>query len=93
MKSHPDSVTVSFGVQITDHDRLNTLYSLLLAGKENCVGEATKVPEQDTFKFEPDPTPVKPDESDKPEPEPEPQSKLSRMKRLLTKLDRMFNEE
>lgn len=93
VKSHPDSVTVSFGVQITDHDRLNTLYSLLLAGKENCVGEATKAPEQDTFKFEPDPTPVEPDESDKPESEPEPQSKPSWMKRFLTTLDGMFNEE
>ena len=53
MKGHPESVTVSFGVQITDHDRLNTLYSLLLAGKENCVGEIAKAPEQNEFVFEP----------------------------------------
>ena len=52
VKGHPESVTVSFGVQITDHDRLNTLYSLLLAGKENCVGELSKAPAQDVFDFE-----------------------------------------
>ena len=40
-------------MQITDHDRLNTLYSLLLAGKENCVGEIAKAPEQNEFVFEP----------------------------------------
>ena len=52
VKGHPENVTISFGLQVTDHDRLNTLYSLLLAGKENCVGEAAKAPAQTEIDFE-----------------------------------------
>ena len=52
MKGLPENVTVSFGVQTGDPDRLNTLYGLLLAGKENCVGEASEDPVQKTFDFE-----------------------------------------
>ena len=52
VKGLPENVTVSFGVQTGDPDRLNTLYGLLLAGKENCVGEASEDPVQKTFDFE-----------------------------------------
>ena len=52
-KGLPENVTISFGVQVGEPDRLYTLYALLLEGKENCVGEETKAPAQDTFDFEP----------------------------------------
>ena len=52
-KGLPENVTISFGVQVGEPDRLYTLYALLLEGKENCVGEESKVPAQDTFDFEP----------------------------------------
>ena len=51
MKGLPENVTISFGLQVGDPDRLYTLYGLLLAGKENCVGEASKSPAQDLFDF------------------------------------------
>jgi len=51
-KGLPDNVTVSFGVQVGEPDRLYTLYALLLAGKENCVGELSEAPMQKTFDFE-----------------------------------------
>ena len=52
-KGLPENVTISFGVQVGEPDRLYTLYALLLEGKENCVGEESKAPAQDTFDFEP----------------------------------------
>ena len=52
-KGLPENVTISFGVQVGEPDRLYTLYSLLLEVKENCVGEESKAPAQDTFDFEP----------------------------------------
>lgn len=52
-KGLPENVTISFGVQVAEPDRLYTLYALLLEGKENCVGEESKAPAQDTFDFEP----------------------------------------
>ena len=61
VKGLPENLNVSFGVQTGDPDRLNTLYGLLLAGKENCVGEASEDPVQKTFTF---------DEDKKDEPEP-----------------------
>ncbi|MBO7471275.1 MAG: cell division protein FtsA [Bacteroidaceae bacterium] len=51
-KGLPENVTISFGVQVGEPDRLYTLYSLLLAGKENCVGELSKTPAQGTLDFE-----------------------------------------
>ena len=51
-KGLPENVTISFGVQVGEPDRLYTLYALLLEGTENCVGEESKVPAQDTFDFE-----------------------------------------
>ena len=51
MKGLPENVTISFGLQVGDPDRLYTLYGLLLAGKENCVGEASKSPAQNLFDF------------------------------------------
>ena len=62
-KGLPENVSVSFGVQVGDPDRLNTLYALLLAGKENCVGELSEDPVQKTFDFE---------KKEEPDPEPEP---------------------
>lgn len=52
-KGLPENITISFGVQVGEPDRLYTLYALLLEGKENCVGEESKAPAQDTFDFEP----------------------------------------
>jgi cell division protein FtsA len=63
VKGLPENVSVSFGVQVGDPDRLNTLYALLLAGKENCVGELSEDPVQKTFDFE---------KKEEPDPEPEP---------------------
>jgi cell division protein FtsA len=51
-KGLPENILVSFGVQAGDPDRLYTLYGLLLAGKENCVGELSEAPVQNTFDFE-----------------------------------------
>ena len=51
-KGLPENVTISYGVQVGDPDRLYTLYGLLLAGKENCVGELSEDPVQKTFDFE-----------------------------------------
>ena len=52
VKGLPENISISFGVQAGDPDRLYILYALLLAGKENCVGEATEDPVQKTFDFE-----------------------------------------
>lgn len=51
-KGLPENVTISFGLQVGDPDRLYTLYGLLLAGKENCVGEASEQPVQVTIDFD-----------------------------------------
>lgn len=101
VKGHPENVTVSFGVQITDHDRLNTLYSLLLAGKENCVGEAPKAPAQDLFDFgdskhkeEPE-EPVKPEEPQEPEQleEPDKPKKPSAFGRIWKTFEKMLSDD
>ena len=99
VKGHPENVTVSFGIQITDHDRLNTLYSLLLAGKENCVGEAAKVPAQTEMDFEPkqeepekkveQPAEGKTDPDEKPEKPKGP----SALKRIWSTFERMLSDE
>ena len=98
VKGHPENVTVSFGVQITDHDRLNTLYSLLLAGKENCVGEAPKAPAQDLFDFDKKDEPeVKPEPEEPKEPEtktkPEKPKKPSTFKLLWNQLKDMLSDD
>ena len=64
-KGLPDNVTISYGVQVGDPDRLYTLYGLLLAGKENCVCELSDTPAQTTFDF---------DSDKKPEPSVEPEN-------------------
>ena len=74
-KGLPENITISFGVQVGEPDRLYTLYALLLAGKENCVGEASEDPVQKTFDFEKkeeekkevvEPEPEQPKEPEKP---------------------------
>ena len=89
-KGLPDNVNVSFGVQVGDPDRLYTLYSLLLAGKENCVGEVSEDPVQKTFDFEkkeePEPeileTPEEPETQEEPE-KPKKQSSFSRVWKMI----------
>ena len=99
VKGHPENVTVSFGIQITDHDRLNTLYSLLLAGKENCVGEAAKVPAQTEMDFEPKQEEaekkVEPSAEEKsgPDEKPEKPKGPSTLSRWWKKLDDLFSDE
>lgn len=66
-KGLPENVNVAFGVQVADPDRLYSLYSLLLSGKENCVGEAAVTPQQSELNFDAGKT------EPEPEPEPEPQ--------------------
>ena len=101
VKGMPENVTVSFGVQVGDPDRLNTLYALLLAGKENCVGEASETPAQGELDFdkkiedeEPEEV-LKPEEQDEPEEtvEPEKPKKPSTFSRLWQKLGDMLSDE
>lgn len=89
-KGLPDNVNVSFGVQVGDPDRLYTLYSLLLAGKENCVGEVSEDPVQKTFDFEKkeEPAPEIPETPEEPETQEEPekpkkQSSFSRVWKMI----------
>ena len=96
-KGLPDNVNVSFGVQIGDPDRLYTLYSLLLAGKENCVGEVSEDPVQKTFDFEKkeEPAPEVPDVKETPEvPEPqEKEKKPSAFGRIWKTFEKMLSDE
>lgn len=62
-KGMPENVILSSGIQTGEPDRLSTLYALLLAGKENCVGNVAEEPVQKTFDFGKE-------EEKKPEPEP-----------------------
>ena len=90
VKGLPENISISFGVQAGDPDRLYTLYALLLAGKENCVGEATEDPVQKTFDFEkkeepeaetPE-VPETPEEQVEPE-KPKKQSSFGRMWKII----------
>jgi cell division protein FtsA len=101
VKGMPQNVTVSFGVQVGDPDRLNTLYALLLAGKENCVGEASETPAQGELDFdnkqqdeEPEEV-LKPEEPDEPEKpvEQEKPKKPSTFSRFWQKLGDMLSDE
>ncbi len=96
VKGLPENVNISFGVQVGEPDRLYTLYSLLLAGKENCVGELSKTPAQDTFDFEKKEEPEQPVEPQTPE-EPEiPEEKPkgpSALGRLWKTFEKMLSDE
>ena len=94
-KGVPENVTVSFGIQPGDPDRLNTLYALLLAGKENCVGEASEAPVQNEFDFEKKEEPAEeaetevaeePSESEKPK-------KPSTFGRFWRTIEKMLTDE
>ena len=95
-KGLPEDVTISFGVQVGEPDRLYTLYGLLLAGKENCVGEIAKEPAQDLFSFQKPEEPEAPAEEPQPEQEPAESEKPkgpSTMSRLWKKLEVLFSDE
>ena len=95
-KGLPENVTISFGVQVGEPDRLYTLYSLLLAGKENCVGEISKAPERDLFDFEPEQKKEEPKEDPEPEPkipETPKEKEPSAFSRLWKKIGDMLSDE
>ena len=96
MKGLPENVSISFGVQVGEPDRLYTLYSLLLTGKENCVGEIAKAPVQDLFGFE--------QKQEEPEPQTNPEPKVepdvperpkgpSALGRLWKTFEKMLSDE
>ncbi len=98
VKGHPDNVTVSFGVQITDHDRLNALYSLLLAGKENCVSEVSEAPLQGELDFDGKQQEEEPKEPEEPEvpvtpDKPKKQKKPFGFKNYWEKIKEMLSDE
>jgi cell division protein FtsA len=101
VKGLPENVSVSFGVQVGDPDRLNTLYALLLAGKENCVGEVPKAPAQDLFDFENEKKEKEKPEVDEPKSEgpesPTPQDpqpkKPSALGRIWKTFEKMLTDE
>lgn len=98
VKGLPENVTISFGVQVGDPDRLYTLYGLLLAGKENCVGVVSKTPPQDLFDFgdkEPEEPKEEPKEPDTPEPPvtPEKPKGPSAFTRIWKKFEKMLSDE
>ena len=96
VKGMPENVTVSFGVQVGDPDRLNTLCALLLAGKENCVGEVSKAPEQDVFDFENEkpeqPAVQKPETETEPE-QPKPTKRMPALRRIWKVVEKMLSDE
>ena len=96
VRGMPENVTASLGVQLGDPDRLNTLYALLLAGKENCVGEPSKNPAQDLFNFEEKEEKEQPEEPEVEEKKEEdvPKEKTpSSWSRLWGKIEDLFSDE
>lgn len=95
-KGLPENVTISFGVQVGEPDRLYTLYGLLLEGTENCVGEVAKTPAQDTFDFEkkeePEPV-VEPEPQTEPEKPEKPEKGPSALSRLWKTIGTMLSDE
>ena len=47
--SFPDNISIPASVTLGEPDRLSTICGLLLAGKDNCVGDAPKSPQGDLF--------------------------------------------
>lgn len=98
-KGLPDNVNISYGVQVGEPDRLYTLYALLLAGHENCVGELTESPVQKTFDFEKkDEEPVEPETPETPEvpekpSEPEKPKKPSALGRIWKTFEKMLSDD
>ena len=99
-KGLPENVSISYGIQVGEPDRLYTLYALLLAGKENCVCEASEDPVQKTFDFEnkEEPKVVEPDnqenleETDIPD-TPEKPKGPSTIKRIWKTFEKMLSDE
>ena len=94
-KGVPENVTVSYGIQPGDPDRLNNLYGLLLAGKENCVGEASEAPVQNEFDFEKKEEPAEEAEPEVAEEssEPEKPKKPSAFGRIWRTFEKMLTDE
>ncbi|MBQ7461566.1 MAG: cell division protein FtsA [Bacteroidaceae bacterium] len=97
-KGLPENVSISHGVQVGDSDRLNTLYALMLAGRENCVGEVSKEPAQDLFDFDKKEEPVvteTPETPDNPESQETPDNpkKPSKFSRLWQKIEKMLSDD
>ena len=94
-KGLPENVTISFGVQVGEPDRLYTLYSLLLAGKENCVGEIAKEPDKDLFSgFEQkEAESAEPEIQEKPETQEEKPKGPSAISRRWKKFEKMLSDE
>lgn len=99
VKGLPENITISFGVQVSDPDRLNTLYALLLAGKENCVGEAAETPAQGELDFDKKIEEEEPEEEEVVEETPEESEekdapkKPSKFSRLWKKLGDMLSDD
>ena len=98
VKGLPENVTISYGLQVGDPDRLNTLYALLLAGKENCVGEASEAPVQNVFDFEKKEEPLVQEEQEEPETSESPESpdkpkKPSAFGRIWKTFEKMLTDE
>ena len=96
MKGLPENVSISFGVQVGEPDRLYTLYSLLLTGKENCVGEIAKAPVQDLFGFEQKQEEPEPQTNPEPKVEPDVPEKPkgpSALGRLWKTFEKMLSDE
>ena len=99
-KGLPENVSISYGIQVGEPDRLYTLYALLLAGKENCVCEASEDPVQKTFDFEnkEEPKVGEPDNQENPEetdvPDtPEKPKGPSTIKRIWKTFEKMLSDE
>lgn len=94
-KGLPENITISFGVQVGEPDRLYTLYGLLLAGRENCVGEIAKAPAQDTFDFEKkeEPEPQEQTEPEEPQPEPRKTKEPSAFSRIWKTFEKMLSDD
>jgi cell division protein FtsA len=98
-KGLPENITISHGLLVGEPDRLYTLYALLLAGKENCVGELSDDPVQKTFEFEQEEetvaelkTPETPETPENPESAEKPK-KPSAFERLWKKVEIMLSDE
>ena len=96
-KGLPQNVNISYGVQVGEPDRLYTLYALLLAGHENCVGELSESPVQKTFDFEKkeEPEPEIPETTEEPEKQDEPKKpkKPSAFGRIWKTFEKMLSDD
>lgn len=100
VKGMPENITISHGIQVGDSDRLYVLFSLLLAGKENCVGELAKETTQGTLDFGKDEEEEQIEETVIPEVQEEVEEEVAPKKkrpslynRVMKKLEVLFYDE